>query len=1319
MNRVVGRAVLLSVAIFGLAGIATRLDAQTAASARIVGTVTDPSGAVIAGAQVELKNTATGQARSVAANASGDYVFPDVAPGAYSITVTRTGFRGTTISNLNAEVSRSYTVNVTLQVGAVTQTVTVEAAGGTELQTTDAQIGNVLGANQLLRLPTLQHDAGELLSLQPGVSPSGGSGNTIPVVRVAGALEDQNTYTLNGIDVTDYVVAGTAGGGVLPTVVPIPVDSVEEFRVGVANPNATFGRSSGGQVALVTRSGTNDFHGAVYWYTQNDELNANEWENNRAGIKRAELKDNRGGFRFGGPFWKNKTWFFGNYDFRRFPQSSNISRLVPADTLKQGVLRFQDASGNIVSYNLASSTLCGSSGTTACDPRGIGLDPSIQKLWALMPPGNDPTQGDGLNTIGFRSTAGTPLKEDYVVFRLDQSITEKWKFAGVYNYSRHLTNTSTQTDIRGGNAQALTGHPVRGDLATASLTGQLTPNLLNTFRFGWVRQRWATSPLLPNVVAGLENLPGTSSADGPIALGVGQATTGTFLDVPIDVAVGRARFQAVTARQFQYVDDLDWVKGNHTFEFGGDIRPMHTILPRTDKVVGSITALVALVDADVSPFLTISSADRPRTCGAAVSTNCLPSTQVQQWDRLYASALGLVDNTSILTVRDGNLNPLPFGTFLNNDSTNRAYYFYGQDSWRLKPSLTLTYGLNYGWQTPPVEALGRQTLLVSTSSGQILNAPDYINAKASAASQGQTFNPQLGFVPVKSAHHPIFNTDYGNFGPRVALAWNPLFDNGLLHRVFGDRKAVVRTGYSMIYDRTNTVQSEVIPTLGVGFAQTINVAKPNCGASGAPGPGCNTSPGTPNPGLSSFRVGIDGSLPLPTVPSSISIPIVPSTPFGETLSFQVDPNNKIARVQSFDFDIQRDLPGSMMIDVAWVGRWSTRLAEAMNFNNSPYFFKDPQSGQTFAQAFDAVATSLRQGQPVSAQPWFENQLPGLATLGAPFGCKGTVASSTACIAANNTSAFVSGLVSSLFTTMNLTRTLAMGLPSYNNLESLVEFMRTYAGVANYQGLLVTLHKRASRGLSFDLNYTFSKSLDDGVSNQNSAGFFANAYSPKVEYGRSSFDRRNIFSATYYYQLPAGKGHVFHFNNFADKFIGGWYTTGIFTAYTGTPLIVGEGSQVWGGGDILSTTSGAVPLAASGSFGVGVHSGVPGSGGVGVTGNPAKHGSGLNIFGDPQQAFNLFRPVLIGTDGRDGNANPLTGLGLWNLDMSLGKSTALTERVNMEFSFEFFNIFNHVNFLTPTLNLQTPTNFGVITQQFVPADRADGARWIEFGMRFEF
>ncbi len=1292
-------AVRLLAAALALAG---SLAAQTASSGTVVGIVTDPSGAVVPKAQVQLLNANTNAVATQTTNSSGAFTFTNVTPGDYKITAAAAGFRTTQVPNLTVDVNKSLNVPVQMEVGSQSQVIEVTAAATVQLQTTDAQIGSVIETQSIQRLPTLQRNVTELMNLQSGVV-AVNSGTAGPLeMRTTGALEDQNTVTLDGIDITQSVISSS-------TVVPTPADSVEEFRVTTSGPSANLAKASGGQVTLIGRHGTNTFHGALYEYFQNSDLNSNTWDNNHSHIAKAPIRDNRFGARLGGPIIHNKTFFFANYEGRRFSAVSQVTRTVPTDSLKAGILSFRDGSGSVVRYNLANATLCGPSGGVACDPRGLGISPSIKALWALMPEGNIPG-GDGLNTTGYLANIPTPITEDYYVMRLDHTFNDKLVFNGSYTYFRHIAQSSNEIAIENGQPRSVLSSPQRGDVITGALTWTIHPNLVNIVRFGWTRNRSAGQATTPTQSATILNISGTQTSAGPIAILPGSGVT-AGIDAPIDMDTQRARFQSDYNKDIQYQDDVSWIKGNHTLQVGAQINDLPYTHMRADKVLGSISSLVAVEDVSGASgssalALTIPSVNAPPTCTGSLTTNCLSSTDVTNWGRYYASALGLVDNVNILAVRNSNLQPQPFGTNLVNVTTQQAYYFYGQDTWRLSKDFTLTLGLSYGWQTAPTEVQNRQTIMINADNGQPITAENYLQSKLQAALAGQTYNPTVGFQPVANAKLPVYNVDYGDVSPRAAFAWNPSYAAPVLGWLFGDRKAVIRGGFSKVFDRSNTVQSVEIPILGVGFDQTINIQTPSCAFSGTPGPGCNATLGSANPGLSNFRVGVDGALPLP-VPSAVTAPVIPPIN-GEVLSFQVDPNTKIGRSYNVDFSYQREIPGNMLLEAAYVGRFARALPQAVDLSQSPYMFKDAASGQTFAQAFDNVAIALRAGQTAATQPWFENQLPG-------YGAKNGSATSTAFVAKQLSSSFVNGNVSTIFVNLDNYRR-ALGLQTYNNEQAQMEFMRTYIGVSNYNGLLLTLNKRTSHGLSFTANYTYSKTLDNDQQWQNNAGYYQNSFFPGVEYGRGLYDRTHVFNGYYVYDLPAGRGHRVSTGNWIDRVLGGWYTSGIVSAWTGLPLSVAESSQVWGGGTQVGTNTGAIPV--NGVPASGLNGNVAASNGVATTGTGAT-GTGLNLFANPAAAFADFRPILLSQDTSSGRANPINGLPFWNMDMSFGKTTRITERVTTRFSADFFNIFNHPNFANPTLSLQTPQNFGVISTTYTPPNRTNSARWIELGLRVEF
>lgn len=1281
-----------------------RLAAQTSSSGVVLGTVTDPSGAVVPGVDVALTNLATNTTVHRTTNANGQYIFPVVAPGTYTLTFKADRFRTVSLQNVAVQVNKSFTGNMQMEVGEVSQTVEVRATAQAELQTTDAQVGDVLAGQELRHLPTLGRNALELRNLQPATTP----GNFDSGGTVAGARSDQNTITLDGLDISDSIV----GGQGVREGQPASIENVQEFRTGVTNANVDFSRSSGGITTLVSRSGSNSFHGNAYWYHQNSALNANSWDNNSVGTSRPELKDNRVGFSVGGPIIKNRTFFFGNYEVHRFPNQVSVIDVVPSPSLAAGTLTFKDASGNTVAYNLLSSTACGPAGGQPCDPRGLGISPTVKALWALMPAGNAPG-GDNLNTLGYGFTASTPTKDDDVSFRLDHNFTDKLHFFGRYFYDRELL-PSVQYDIRNGNPAQVGQFPNRNDGAYAGLNYQVSSNVTNAFRFAWIRSRADVIQVSALASANEMALNGTQTTGAGVDVGLQPSTN--FLNVPIDNSEQNSRTQLLNGTTKEIVDNLFWTKGTHTITAGGDIHILPFLLSHTDHNIATTSPVALLDSSGATGTIVIPSSDAPPTCSATVTTNCLLAGDVTRWDSLYVGALGIVNNVNLVGARSGNLQPLPLLTNINSNTTEGAYDFYIQDTWRTTRSLTLTYGLGYGWQTPAREVNGLQSLLADNTNGNnIIQADKYISSKASAAQQGNVFNPAISYLPIRdSGRSSLYNTDWSDWAPRISAAWNPAYNSGLLGRVFGSGKTVLRGGFGIAYDRTNVVSNVLSSLLGVGFSDIFETT-PLCNASGTPGGGCPASPAAGvNPALNSFRVGQDGIIPLPTV-TSVTSPIVPSSfnlftnpAGGNALAIGVDPNYKIGRSYMLDFTIQRELPANFLVETGYIGRLGRRLPSAIDLDASPYFVKDPTSGQTFAQAFDNVGCVLRgsAGQKITPsftcpasvqdQPFFENQAPGLGALvRAPSSTQALAALAGGQLA--NADAFTTFLI------MNSYRD-AIGMPSYNNLQVYAaNLLEVGEGISNYNAWFVTLHKRASHGLQFALNYTLSKSLDEQGQVENNASRFGTPFNQKLQYGPSIFDRRNVLNATYDYELPFGTGR-FSAHGFANRLISGWYTAGIFTASSGIPVYPTQGSNY--GSGFTAGEAGAVALIPTAAVSTGVH----------------QSAAGVNLFANPTQAAADFRVPLLSVDGRTGEANPIYGFGFWNFDIEVGKDTPIAEGIKLAISADAFNLFNNVNFANPgpaNMSLTNPASFGVVTATQLFPNRNSSARYLQLGLRIEF
>ncbi len=1384
--------------VFVLTATSVAIYAQTASTSTVTGTVFDKSGAVVPKATVELTDLATNAKRKTTTGDDGGYVFSALSPGNYKVTIAAAGFRQAVISNLKVDVGKTALVNVTLEVGQVTQVVEVQAGVGMELQTQDASVGNVFGQNMLKNMPTLTRDATALLLLQP-MSIPGFNGPPQGVFtgegscgggQVAGARQDQNTFMLDGGDATSNMEGAggynTAFVATPRAAVPTPVESLEEFRVATNNQGVSFTRSGGAEVQMVTKRGTNTWHGAGYWYHQNDELNANDWFRNSRGpvgsktcpsplntCDNPEWRDNRYGGRLGGPIWKDRTFFMVHEEERHFFTPAVFTRLMPTAALRAGIIKFPDASGVVRAYNLNPVAVmdvaanpnspendpqigtmiapsgspgalgCGSSGTSACDPRAItnpakaGLNPAIAAEWAFLPLPNDFTGGDALRSANFTSFSTNKVNEHFAVLRLDHKISSKWDFNASYRYSvTDNVPALEQVDVGGissgcqkGAPCPLASRPLQPRYLVASLTGQITPNVINEFHFDWLRHWWtwiapgSHTPVLP-----------TSSTDAVLQIWNESRSTGM---VPINVDTQHSRERDWNGRDFTWSDNLSWTKGKHQWQFGGRAERQHLFHNRNDKVVGGLTSPIYYVvrQGDFTD-VSVGGAFRPPDCspGSTTDTNCLKvtasgSTQHSQWTRAYVPVLGIVDNARQVFSRDINLTPEKPGTRITQDSLVDSYELHFGDTWRMTRSFTVSYGLTWGVQMPPYEKTGKQTMMVDANSGQIITAQQLLGAKAFAAANGDVINPTLGFVPIrKTGRKYPYDPDYTNFGPRLAAAWNPSFSGGPLGALFGTGKTVLRGGWSRNFDRLNGVGIVLTPALGAGFGSLSQCVAPINTSSGVV---CSpTGSSTPT---NAFRIGVDGNhVPIPPLPlisgTQIVIPgqagPVPITTGNlpnsgyEGRDFRIDPRRQVGSTDTIDFSIQRELPGKMLVEVGYVGRWARDLYTNIDLNAVPYMFKPKGVNQTFAQAFDNLDAQVRAGGAITPQPWFETMLGGAGSSfcsdakGNPISCSlavsglcGMGAHGAGLVYAAIESSFVNPSGAPLPLTAINTQIAAMGWTLSN-------------GYSNYQAGFVTLRKRAG-DLTFDVNYTLAHSLDNYGTIQACTSGLPDAFDPNRSYGPSLFDRRQVLNLLVNYELPFGKGKRFATGSVADRVFGGWSVSGIYTAASGLPDMVYDDAACgteFGSTAKTGVSQGLLPI----KQGVIVETRVDKPKIVGGIGSGSAGGI-PNAFANPSLVAANFRYPTF-ADGRLG-FGAIRGPFRWNLDLGVAKTTRITERVSTRFDVQFFNAFNHPLVLgcgtdsffsfQPGADVSFPSAFGVPSHTFnIP-------RFIQIGMRVDF
>jgi Carboxypeptidase regulatory-like domain len=1247
----------------------------------LTGTVTDHSGAVVQNASVELKDTATNHALTTTTNAAGQYTFSRVTPGTYTLTVKAPSFSTTVIGGVRMSVGRAGTNNVTLQLGTVAEVVEVQGGAAAELQTQDASVGAVITNQELRAIPNLGRDATGLMLLQPGAMPTQ-SGDENSGGQIMGARSDQNTFMLDGGDITNSTdgLGSYAGrnnfSGAPHGAVPTPVDSLEEFRVVTNNNMGGFNRSAGAEVQMVTRRGTNQWHGALYDYNIQDDFNAESWSLKHANKPKPEWRDNRFGGSIGGPIFKDRTFFFINVESRHFLQGNTISKLTPTATARQGTIGYLATDGTYKFIPIVT-----------IDPLAIGLNQDVSKIWSGMP---QPTPGQGggdhANFQTFLGSAPLVTNSESVVGRLDHQITSNWHFMGSYRYGVEDNSTTNQTLMTATGFKSLSARPVWGNFAVAGLTGQLTQHLTNDTHFNFTRLFWKWG----------------SSGDKPQLPGLGgalqlRAESSTSAAVPYNVDTQQSRQRLWDGKDYNLTDTLSWLHGKHMIQITGRYGWQRFTHLRNDKVTGGTTDPIYYGVWTTSGSYNIPGIPFPADMASSYKTN---------FGSAYVSMLGLITRGTQVLTRDGSLTPQTPGTWITAKDIVDNWEIGFNDAWKLTPSLTVSYGLTWSVELPPYNPAGTNTMEVDAATGKVLTVGQYEGNKAAALSAGQYYNPVIGFQPIKLTHRKYpFDPDYTNLGPRLAVAWNPsVGSDGIFGRIFGDKKTVLRAGWTRAFDRLNGVDLVMTPALGVGFADLGICAYPKTNGS------CGGAKSTPTTG---FRIGTNGnSITIPGL-TPVTPPVVPGTnaPFS-AVDWHIDPRRQVGSTDVLTFSIQRELPHQSMLEVGFVGRISRDLYEKVDLNNVPYMFK--MGGQTFAQAFDTVQKALIAGQPVGTQPFFEAALGG---IGSGY-CSG-FATCTAAVVANEGGLISHRDVSDTFSDLEGSWAIGNGYLTQFGQEVYAFDTTVSRGKGRYAGLYVTM-KKGGKNLSFQGNYTLSKSLDSYGWNQDIIDTMQDAYNPSRSYGPSLFDRHHIFNGWLNLQLPFGRGQRWASSNgIVDKLIGGWGTSYVFTAGTGVPNMLFDGNYCgteFGGSLYTYSDCSSLIALKSGSWNMSRHNSTTVTSGWGADSTaqsyPNAFANAGSIFNNAGAAGGNFRYALF-SDSRAGNQNWLRGMGYWTFDVSLSKTTHITERVAMKFSADLINAFNHPNMADPSTDISDPTSFGVLTgTQNLP-------RYIQFGLRFDF
>ncbi|PYU73536.1 MAG: hypothetical protein DMG52_14580 [Acidobacteria bacterium] len=1303
------------------------------------GTVSDKTSASVGDAKVSLDNASQAFHREMQTSTTGEYEFLALPPGTYSLTIEKAGFRKYEQKNLQLLVNLPMTVNATLEIGPTSQIVEVSALAAT-LNTTDASIGNAFGEDQVKELPLEGRNVPDLLSLQPGVAFTGNR-DDVPTFdtrngAVNGSRSDQSNVTVDGVQVNDK------DGHAFTSVLPVTLDSVQEFRVTTSNYNADQGSTSGGQVSMVTKSGTNNFHGSAYEYHRNTYTSANDFF-----VKNGEIQNciNNGtplsdgscntppklirnifGASLGGPIKKGRLYLFMNFEATRRAEATSVTDAVPSAAMKDGVIQYScfDATlcpgGTISVPNFVTPTQTdtftiapGNNALTPAqitnmDPLHIGPSQAVLQYLNTWPKSNCNNAGDGLNYTCFNFSGPISAKENIYISKMDYNITRD---------AKHRISLTGALRSRG-NADApfLPGQaPAHSNVnfnrgLIANYSGVLRNSLVNNFRYGFIRES--------------VGIIGNSNQDWIFFRGLN------------DQSGAVTRTHSFQRPIHSFADDLSWIHGKHTWQFGTLLSFTRTPSDSTQSSFsdGSANASwttlsgYAQKNSPLNPALTCSTSN-PNSC-VPNGTPFVDPSFANSYDFPMQALLGMVTEVDAKYnfQRDGS--PLPEGAPLKRRYGINGYEFYGQDSWKIKPTFTLTLGLRWSLFSPPWETNKLQVQPTFNLDNWFLNrAQAGLNGVASFRDPPVAFD-WSGKANGKAGYYPW---DKKNFAPRVAFAWAPRPSGGLFHSLLGEGKTSIRAGAGVVFDRFGQGIADDFSS-GGSFGLSTGLTNPAGFESPYNAPrlaDIHTIPTTDKNGTQIFL-----PAPAPKFPQTF-----PSGNF--FIGSSIDGSLKTPYAYTFDLSVSRELPSGFSLEVAYVGRLARRLLMQLDVA-TPLDLKDKASGLDYFTAVTALAKIYRQQlasgnsaptasfdpsqvSPKVMQYWadvLQPLQPGDAYL---LGSCGGTSTQIPVVAAfdlfcgNNLNETTGLLILDYFGLAGASGAsyfpaagaspdnaylAANGVGSYAfyNPQYATLYVWKSMGTSNYNAMQVDLKHNFSHGIQFDFNYTFSKSIDLASDAERvgtiggNGGQIQNAWSPYQFRGVSDFDATHQITANWVADLPFGRNRTFarNANKALDAVIGGWQLSGVGRWTSGFPFSVGNGFQWPTDWDLSGNGIQTAPVKTGAFY------------------NPDHIGE-VNVFSNLANDASAFREPF---PGEAGQRNNLRGQGFFSVDMGLAKRWKMPwkESHGLQLRWQVFNVTNSRRFDPLSLN----SFLDVYGSTFADYTRlSTKPRVMEFALRYEF
>jgi len=1245
-------------AVVSLCVLCSTLVLAQSTGGRILGRVADPTGAVLAGVKVTLTNEATGVSAETTTNDSGDYVFPQVAVGSYRMEFDLTGFKKNLQRGVNVDLNQVLTINSVLQIGQTKETVEVTSEAPL-VDTTSTQLGAVMDAHQVSNLPLNSRDTYQLLQLQPGVQGVGGSdlfygSNTAGAVSVNGGRGRSNNFNVNGGDSNDLFVNA-------PAVQPTP-DSIAEFRVLSNTFDAEYGRNSGAVINVVTKSGTNSWHGSVYEFLRNQSLNSKGYLD----LRRPDDKQNQFGGTFGGPIIKDHTFFFASYEGRRVVHGiSSDPVVVPTAAQRGGDFSATPFTG-VINDQLVADILN--------DRCGVGA--SVGSAYADLFPGSQvpvscfdpaaaaimnrfipcPTADATCSNLGpnvdpsFRSIPNDRTHANQFSLKVDHRINAQQNLSAYYFFNDAF-DAQPFTRFQAPTPSLLQGfgndNATRVQQLNLSHTWTINPSTVNEIRLTYFREAQGTflHPQRTNNVVdscdsassavcftGLADTAAVNDLDPSgqgnpkfgITPGLGPNREGVpFISISGGVTLGNNYEGELPqiGNSYQISDNLTKVIGTHTAKFGIDLRDQRFL-----------QTLFFDVNGDYSYFG--GGNNDPGALDALGNQNLYPNY-----------LFGLPD--SYLQ-----------GSAQTEDVRGKSIYLFAQDSWKIKPNLTLNYGLRWEFNQPIYDAGKRyqtfrpgqvDTVFNCALSQSSLDTLGYSNPNCADPNSDSAAVFPLGLVIPGDQGVPrgLTKSYYNAWAPRIGIAWDP----------FKDGKTTIRGGWGLFYNPIEQLVLEQFqgepPFGGSSLISNGLFNTPFVGQGGTI---------TPNP----FN-GVLNPEPGSSVDWSAFRPILL---FGE-----LEPKLRAQYTAQYNFGITREVGKDMVVSISYVGSQGHRLLATKDIN-----FGNPQTCIDLQNISDLTGDADLSCGPFFADSAFNiaaGEIPAGVSLHMPYGSQAVVTGP------NPTPITLVGLRK--YSSPRCDPFTGNGCPSDGVPVFSSIFAQDTIANSNYNSLQASLEKRLSHGVQFQVAYTYSKSIDNASS-------FENILKPicdRCNRALSLFDARHRVVISYLWQLP-----VPQYQGAKGKILNGWAVSGITSFQSGFPIRIQSSND----SELMNSFDFELP-------------GKPDLIAPFHTMDPRTHGGYYfdpSSFALPEQTANSTPLQLLGNSPRTICCGP----GINNFDLSIQKITSIRETMHLEFRAEFFNLFNHTQFLNPDGNISDGTDFGIVKHTRDP-------RNIQFALKFAF